>query len=38
MTISLDQIKALRDRTCVSITACKKALEYNKSYKKFCRH
>lgn len=27
MTISLDQIKALRDRTGVSITACKKALE-----------
>jgi elongation factor Ts len=27
MTISLDQIKALRDATGVSITACKKALE-----------
>ncbi len=27
MTITLDQIKALRERTGVSITACKKALE-----------
>ena len=27
MSISLDQIKALRDKTGVSITACKKALE-----------
>lgn len=27
MTVTLDQIKALRDKTGVSITACKKALE-----------